>query len=1084
MDISFDKLKGNNLLKTAAEMVTANFYRVSCINLTDNSLETIKLVDKSGTNEFEPDYASYIQWFTENLVVEEHQARFLNFMAPDKMAALFDSGLKHVAFSYRRYENSEIRWVTNELMPMKDYSESNRRVMAWVSDITDRESVGLEQESAIMRQNADMNIRLDTILNGIVGGFKISREDEGYSYYYVSKGAAELFGYTVPELMEKSGGLATSVCMEEDREEAVASCKKQLSEGDTYALKYRVACSDGKIKWITDSGKRVVNDKGEHLLYSLYQDVTELENTNKNLRDAISMQNHMVSALSTGVLAYRVPGRELLISNDETRRLFEWGDEKHETWSTTDNVLAEDLPAVKKAVMQLKEVGDAVEYRFRVRHSDGKILVVRANTRLLRFEGDGKYVLSTLQDVTKETELNNIIKDERQQYRDAITANCEYAFSLDLTDGIIHKENQAENGEDLFALLGFEDTAPFDEFVRRWRDYSRPKVVGYDDADGYATAEWLISQYNEGQRNIESEYFDKESGRYTRASCLLSQNDRNGHIMATFIGTDSTDLREKEARTRKALNEAYEAAQRANSAKSEFLSRMSHDIRTPMNTIVGMTTIAGTHIDDKEKVANCLSKIGIASNHLLSLINEILDMSKIESGKIDLNEVDFNLSSLVDNLITMAKPQAEAKGQTLEVHINNVVHEKVVGDELRIQRTLLNILGNALKYTPAGGRIVMGVTEKSSGMTRTGTFVFEFIDTGIGIDPEFASRIFEPFARASDSRTSKVQGAGLGLAIANNLVRMMNGTIEVESEQGVGSKFTVTMPLKLQDTEERSDDEFKMLPVLVVDDEETTCEAASDILSGMGMVAEWVTSGAQAVVKVSERHEKMDDYFAIVLDWKMPDMDGIETTRQIRKVVGPDVTIIIISAYDWSDIELEARMAGADAFISKPLFRSKFLNLFHDIIDGSADKKETAGTAKEIANAHFDSKRILLAEDNDFNAEIATEILGMMGLTIERADNGQRAVEMFEEAKLGYYDLVFMDIQMPVMNGNDAARAIRALPKSDALRTPIVAMTANAFADDIKASMDAGMNGHVSKPLNMKQLVTTLERWLGDKPTA
>lgn len=490
-----------------------------------------------------------------------------------------------------------------------------------------------------------------------------------------------------------------------------------------------------------------------------------------------------------------------------------------------------------------------------------------------------------------------------------------------------------------------------------------------------------------------------------------------------------------------------------------------------------MTAIAGTHLDDTDRVTDCLNKITVSSGHLLSLINEVLDMSKIESGKADLNEEEFNLSDLVDALISMVRPQIKAKNQNLKVCIRNVVHEKVIGDKLRIQQSFLNLASNAVKYTPEGGNIKIGISETTRGNDRAGRYEFVFEDDGIGMSPEFVEHIFEPFSRASDSRISKIHGTGLGLAITDNLVRMMNGDIKVESELGKGSRFTVNISLKLQDTEDISYDAFAGLPVLVADDEETTRENALRILNELGMNGECVSDGESAVKKVIDRHNAGENFFAALIDWKMPGMDGIRVTKEIRRKVGHEVPIVIISASDWSDIELEARAAGADAFVSKPLFTSKLARLFREMTSGGT-KPDSENDMDNLKNTDFSGKRVLLAEDNELNTEIAVELLEMTGLEVECAENGRKVVDKFAASEQGYYDLVFMDIQMPIMNGNEAARAIRALNRRDAKGVPIVAMTANAFNDDVQASMNAGMNEHISKPLDLKVLVKTLSKWL------
>ncbi len=562
------------------------------------------------------------------------------------------------------------------------------------------------------------------------------------------------------------------------------------------------------------------------------------------------------------------------------------------------------------------------------------------------------------------------------------------------------------------------------------------------------------------------------------ATKLFSETTSDGRPKrALYVAQDVTESKLKEEQEQQALREACEAANYANAAKSDFMSRMSHDIRTPMNAIIGMTAIAGKYIEDKERVEDCLKKITVSSRHLLSLINEVLDMSKIESGKIDLAEEEVNLSDLIGNLVTMIRPAMLERKHNLDVHIANVEHELVIGDTMRMQQIFMNILGNSAKYTSPGGNIEMEISEKPSNMLGYGCYEFVFRDNGIGMSKEFLEKLFEPFARAEDSRVSKIEGTGLGMTIARNIARRMNGDIAVESEIGKGTKFVVTLILKLVDTETPDTERLVDLPVLVVDDDKNASEMTCMILENIGMKGEYVLSGREAVQKVWDHHRINQDYFAVILDWKMPEMDGIETARAIRKKVGPDVPIIILSAYDWSTVEAEARSAGINGFISKPLFKSRLVYIFNQIAE--KDKNKEQPEEESFTEVKLNGKRILLVEDNELNREIAEEIIGETGVTVESAENGREALEKFERSDENYYDMILMDIQMPIMNGYDAVEAIRKLPRKDAVEIPIIAMTANAFTEDIQRSKNAGMNEHLTKPLDIGQLMKCLEKWIG-----
>lgn len=515
---------------------------------------------------------------------------------------------------------------------------------------------------------------------------------------------------------------------------------------------------------------------------------------------------------------------------------------------------------------------------------------------------------------------------------------------------------------------------------------------------------------------------------YLQARVAFVEKKDGGFV--AVVGTRNVDdLIKKERQQEMALQAAFDAAEAANKAKTDFLSNMSHDIRTPMNGIIGMTAIAASHIDDKERVQDSLQKITQASKYLLSLINEVLDMSKIESGKVDLIEEEFKLSDLVDNLLSMTSSQIAEHHHELSVNISGVIHEEVIGDSLRIQKVFTNLMGNAVKFTPDGGKIRLSISEKPSNQAEIGCYEFVFEDNGMGMSEEFMEKIFEPFTRAEDGCVNKIQGTGLGMPISRNIVRMMGGDIKVESKPGVGSRFTVTMYLRLQEGSDVQYDKFVDLDVLVADDDELSLESCRGMLNDMGMKAEGVSTGAEAVDHIVLHHNQKRDYFACIIDWKMPDMDGVATTRAIRKAVGNDVPIIIISAYDWSDIEQEARAAGANAFISKPLFRSRLTKTFNTLV-GDEKAQEPNIPFVDLKNMDLTGRRALLVEDNELNAEIATVILGTTGLAIEHVADGTEVVDRMASCKDGYYDIIFMDIHMPRMNGYDATRAIRSMDRN------------------------------------------------------
>mgnify|MGYP002902238481 FL=1 len=551
---------------------------------------------------------------------------------------------------------------------------------------------------------------------------------------------------------------------------------------------------------------------------------------------------------------------------------------------------------------------------------------------------------------------------------------------------------------------------------------------------------------------------------------MLLQKARKAEAAARKAASDTQELNAK-------LQVAVEKAESANRAKSTFLSNMSHDIRTPMNAIIGFTTLALSNIDDTDRVKDYLGKTLASSNHLLSLINDVLDMSRIESGKIHLEEVEVNLSDVLHDLKTIVSGQIYAKQLELYMDVMDVTDEDVYCDKTRLNQILLNLLSNAIKFTPAGGTVSVRVRQLAGKVRGCGQYEFRIKDNGIGMSQEFAQKIFEPFERERTSTVSGIQGTGLGMAITKNIVDMMGGTIEVQTAQGKGTEFTVCVPMRAQ-TEQRPVEkitELEGLKALVVDDDFNTCDSVTKMLVKVGMRAEWTLSGKEAVLRARQSIEMSDVYHAYIIDWRLPDMNGIEVTRQIRSL-HDDTPIIILTAYDWSDIEVEAKAAGVTAFCAKPMFMSDLREtLMSALGQKPADAVQRLLPEK---NADFKGKHILLVEDNELNREIAQEILREYGFLVDSAENGAVAVEKVSTAAPGSYDLVLMDVQMPIMDGYTATRKIRALDDPARAKLPILAMTANAFDEDRRNALESGMNGFLSKPIVIDDLVQELRKIL------
>lgn len=600
-----------------------------------------------------------------------------------------------------------------------------------------------------------------------------------------------------------------------------------------------------------------------------------------------------------------------------------------------------------------------------------------------------------------------------------------------------------------------------------------------EEFDAAMKPQTVVAQLKTWDGLYRYDYADAAHNIYYRLSVMPIEFDEAELTKYLVLIMDVTQTHREEMLTKQALADACEAANRASEAKTQFLSNMSHDIRTPMNAIIGMTAIATAHIDDKDRVLDALGKITVSSRHLLALINEVLDMNRIERGKMALNDEDFSLPELIDNMVEMVKPQLLSAEQTFEIRVHDIEHELVSGDSLRIQQVFTNVVGNAVKYTPDGGTITLDISEKATHHAGVGCYEFVISDTGIGMDAEYLEHIFEPFTRAENATNAGVQGTGLGMPIAKNIVSMMNGTINVESELNVGTTVTITIFLRLQEETEVTDSQIADLPVLVVDDDVATCESTVDTLVSIGMKGEWVSNGKDAVERVDVRHQEDDDFFAVIVDWKMPEMDGIQTAREIRKRVGDDTPIIMLTSYDFSEIEQEAREAGITVFVSKPLFRSRLKNVFMRLTSSSQASPEQQSVVPLPSGGSYEGKRVLVVEDNLLNREIMVDILTETGVEIETAVNGKIAVDMVSENPEGYYDLVFMDIQMPVMNGYEATMAIRSLSDGKGALLPIVALTANAFAEDVVMAKNAGVNEHLAKPVDLARLGEVMQTWLG-----
>ncbi len=791
-------------------------------------------------------------------------------------------------------------------------------------------------------------------------------------------------------------------------------------------------------------------------------------------------KNHILETIFTsldcGVICHSLDGRQIISINRAALKIlgYESEEELREKGfeMISPSVVEEDRERLCALIGKLTKEGDSISVEYRVRHKDGEILHVMGNVKLLKENGELLYQRFLL-DCTAQ----KIREKNREQHHTELVQALSIDYSLvcfyDLETGKGFPLRKEENTKQKFGDAFHEEMSyqkSMEQYIAHYV-YEEDKEV----LSQAVMPDKLITELSE--KNIccvnyrtngkRTEYFQLK---IVRAG---TWNKSRGIVLG-FHSVDEEIRGEMEKKS--LLEDALAQANRASKAKSVFLSNMSHDIRTPMNAIVGFTTLAITHIDYKEQVEEYLKKIKTSGEHLLSLINDVLDMSRIESGKMHLEEKPCSLPEVLHGLCNIL--QADVRAKQLELHMDtvDVLNEEIYCDKLRLNQVLLNLIGNSVKYTASGGVISMRVIEKMGAPEGYANYEFHIKDNGIGMSEEFVKHIFEPFEREENTTMSGIQGTGLGMAITKNIVDMMNGYIEVKSEQGVGTEFIVKFTFRLYSgmREPLVIPELKNCRALVVDDDFNTCDSVSYMLQQIGMRVEWTLSGKEAVLRTRQAVMRNDNFSVYMIDWLLPDMNGVEVTRRIRQEVGENVPIIVLTAYDWSNIEEEAKAAGVTTFCSKPLFLSGLRKCLNSVM-AAENKGELAASKESVC---IKTGRILLAEDNELNQEIAMAILEDSGFTVEVAGNGKIAVEKLEASETGYYQLVLMDVQMPVMNGYEATKAIRSLKNQDLATIPIIAMTANAFEEDKQEAIRCGMNGHIAKPIDVDVLFETLRKML------
>ena len=725
-----------------------------------------------------------------------------------------------------------------------------------------------------------------------------------------------------------------------------------------------------------------------------------------------------------------------------------------------DNVLTDQISSISSGMMRRGIIQIAVTVLAMLAVSLALILQSRRHARILleQEKADSARIRAAYAQVERQQTAMDMIH--------AAMGSGQWSMDFDEEANMV-----SCTWSDVFRnMLGYESEGDFPNMLESWTE-----LLHDEDRDRVLRAYWAaVGDYTGGTVfDVEYRLLTKHAGwRWFHTAGRLSRREDGSPI--TFVGLfmDVDDARRMSAQLEQQKNDlqdALAAAQHANRAKTTFLNNMSHDIRTPMNAIIGFTSLAAAHIDHPEQVQDYLAKITTSSNHLLSLINDVLDMSRIESGKMKIEEKEASLPEIMHDLKTIVQSDITAKQLEFYIDTADVVNEHVLCDKLRLNQVLLNLLSNAMKFTMPGGIVSVRVIQKGAASEGRASYDFQVKDTGIGMSKEFLAHVFDPFERERTSTVSGIQGTGLGMAITKNIVDMMDGTISVTSEEGKGSTFTVSLQLQTCSGPVRQEEipQLKGLRALVADDDFNTCSSVTKMLSTIGLRPDWTTSGKEAVLRTRLAWEQGDEYAVFIIDWLMPDMNGVEVVRRVRTIIGEEKPIIILTAYDWSDIEEEARDAGVTAFCSKPIFLSEL----RELLESPFAPPEKAVAQPEVS---FDGKKILLVEDNELNQEIAVEILQGAGFVVEVADDGKSAVERMAAAQPGQYDLILMDIQMPIMNGYEATRQIRGLGVPGTADIPIIAMTANAFDEDRWAALEAGMDGHIAKPIDIPKLMELL----------
>lgn len=938
--------------------------------------------------------------------------------------------------------------------------------------------------------------QIELMLSQLPGGMLICGLDEEFTAIWIHESLSRLLGYdSVEDFMNSTKRHMSAMIAPEDLDLVHRELTQALSQGDTYYVEYRIIRKDGSICWVADYGKRVTDSTGDKTHINCFiSDIStrkaqelEMEQINREARQQAKFLSQLYETVPCGILQFTTDeSHQIVTINPMGWQFYGFGSEeeyRREIKNPFQVMSDEENQRIHDMVDSLELDGEPCTYTRKALRRDGREIWL--NTVVQRLHNvDGKEVYQAVfNDITEVKMLQKAQEEarviENKSLRAAICTSYQLIVSVNLSRDLFYCFVEEQDVSAVGARQG-----SYTEMIQTLLKNTAP--LENSEYRELLSRETIIQRFQAGRREVYAEIQQAagaEKEHWVSLQLIEVDNPVGSDVIAIMLVKNLDDIRAEKARQEQLMRDALTAARSANRAKSDFLSRMSHDIRTPMNAIIGMSTIGQLKLQDVARVRDCFQKIDTSSRYLLSLINDILDMSKIETGKLELTKEQFDLTEMVNDINMIIFPQSLEKNLLYEIHHSEPLERYYRGDVLRVKQILLNLLANSLKFTQEGGCLVLAIREQSQ-VNGYAFLEFTVSDTGIGMSEEFLERIFQPFEQESAGMARNKVGSGLGLAIVYNLVQMMNGTIAVQSRQGEGTTFTVNIPLELvcvDEERERRRKEEELLcgaEVLVVDDDPLVGVQTTQILGEIGAHTTWADSGRKAVELVQAGLDSGKNYDVAMIDWRMPDMDGLETTRRIRRLVGQETTIIIISAYDWSSIEEEARAAGASSFISKPLFRS---NIYEALAGVGMSTEVESGENTECMYAENEAKSsptgrtVLLVEDNDLNLEIARSLLEMNGYTVESAVNGREAVELFADRPEHYYYAILMDIRMPEMDGMEATSRIRGMKRRDSRAVPIIAMSANAFVEDKTAAFEAGVSDYLVKPLDVHMLLQKLE---------